>query len=311
MLGEGEIVGLVVEALRLVGVLFLASRAHHPETAAGDVSESHVEPVEAAAVHEEYPERKLRPLVGRKERGVQPQAEAVAAVEVGVGAQNRVHRVQHHAEQAPGVLEVDLALNPVSYGLGALPEGVRGEGTVGIETVEKEVGDRGGLRQRALGERVDALEAEGVLVVLDEHLVAEVAEARDDLRPPDAKTGVPVGEVERAVLDPLVAQEIRADLRPQLALRLDGTAAGGLDDEAEEGDRAVGAVVDDVEVRAVDVDLRVGQTRRDALEHAAGGGVPDRDEDAAQGGVGLAVEDDGRAVGAGELPEEGEVLADP
>ena len=89
--------------------------------------------------------------------------------------------------------------------------------------------------------------------------VAHTSDAESDAyfatRPVDAQVVVPVGEVQRAMLDPLVAQQVVPQLGPERTVGVDRAAVGAGDDEAEQRDRAVLAVVDLVEVRAVRVDV--------------------------------------------------------
>ena len=81
-------------------------------------------------------------------------------------------------------------------------------------------------------------------------------------------------------------------------------------DKSQQADGAVGPVVDKVQIRPVDIDRGSAEPGGDALQHRAGGGVADGDDDAALGGIGLRLETDRGPVRARHLLKQLQVSVD-
>ena len=311
LLGEGEPVRLVVEPLALAGVLRLAVGPHDPQAAAGDVLEAHVESGVAAAVHEEDPVRQLLAILGAKQFRIDPHRKAEAPRQEEVRAEHRADRLDEPEQHRVVRIDAD--------GLGdAGPQRVETAGELllrqrrrGIEPRDEQVDrlERGGevLLERLL----DALAGVREAVLAGEQLVQQLREREQQLRAGDVEALMPRGDLEAAEVHPLDAEQVRLHPPPQVALRIDLAAVGALDHEADEGDRSVRRIGDDVEVRPFNADAMASEQARGPLEHRAGSGVRDRDAQPRQVGIGLLLELDLGAVEAGDPHEHRVVLAHP
>jgi hypothetical protein len=124
----------------------------------------------------------------------------------------------------------------------------------GIESLQEEVHDARDPRQVAFGERGDSVGIVRVGIHLDENLMNQIAQSGDDFGTSERQVRMPVRQAEGALVHPLDAKQVATNVVPQRAVGVDRFAARPVDDEAQQGDRAVLSVADEVEVGAIDID---------------------------------------------------------
>ena len=303
LLRPREAVNLVKQALALARVLRGIGRADHAQAAARDVLKAVVEAVESAAVHEEGRVRALGPFGVREVRRVDAQAEREAVGKEVVCAQRRADCLEELGEHgAVHLVRIarDLGLDPLACRreLGVLHRLGR------IEARQQQLDHQHGCRHRLLCVPLDALARPQMAVLRREHLMRQVAERDQRLAAVDGDGRPAPCKRQRLVVDPLDAAQVAHDLRPLRARGRQRAPVVVLDHEADEGHRAALAVLDDVEIRAVDRDVVTREDRGAALEHGARARIFHDDHDAAHRLVALGLELDDRAVSAAHAAEE-------
>ena len=206
LLGQGEVVGLVVQSLRLTGVLVGADGAHHPNPTAGDVAEPHVEPVERSSMDEGHAVGQVRAMIVGQELWIEPKRQRVAVLEIDVGSAHSDDRVEELAQYRLRFFEINLVVDLFAQDLKLRLERLVVQRIGWIESLQQEVGAASGVHEVPLGQPGDSIELERVGVGSNQDLMHQMTQGDDDLGAGQVQLGVPIGEVEGAFVEPFEAK---------------------------------------------------------------------------------------------------------